>query len=211
LLAWNSESGLIDASLEQTTVPTILQSVELLRLQEAIESFPPRSVASFLLNICTSYGTDSFFYFDQAQFLDDIDQFYMDPTSSLRYDASFICLALAAFALGAQRTPLVRPKDLIPGPCIEEGDPGHIFYQQARALIPDVIERTCLRSIQATFALGVYLLPQTAIGSSYVYIGIALRKAVAFDLHLNTVDPTLEQQETEARRRLWWSIYSVER
>ncbi|KAF7556795.1 hypothetical protein G7Z17_g1123 [Cylindrodendrum hubeiense] len=193
------------------TRPMILQPAELSRLRNAIEAFPPRPVAEFLLSVCMKHAVDIFFYFDQAQFLIDIDQFYTDPNSHLRSDSSFVCLAMAAFALGSQWTLLERPDGLSPGPRPEDGDPGQVFGSHAKTLIPDIIDRPCLRSIQAPFVLGVYLMPASAIGSSYVYIGLALRKALAFDLHQNTDDQTLDEREREVRRRLWWSIYSLER
>jgi hypothetical protein len=59
--------------------------------------------------------------------------------------------------------------------------------------------------------MGVYLLPASAIGSSYVYLGLALRKALALDLHLASDDTTLSEEEQEIRRRIWWSIFSLER
>ncbi|KPM43653.1 hypothetical protein AK830_g2865 [Neonectria ditissima] len=193
------------------TRPTILQPAELSRLRSAMDTFPPRPVADFLLSVCMKRATDIFFYFDQAQFLTDIHQYYTDPASHLRSDSSFVCLAMAAFALGSHWTQLERPDGSSPGSRPEDGDPGRVFYSQAKALIPDIIDRPCLRSIQAPFVLGVYLMPASAIGSSYVYMGLALRKALAFDLHQNSDDQNIDEREREVRRRLWWSIYSLER
>ncbi|KAL2694900.1 hypothetical protein Neosp_001489 [[Neocosmospora] mangrovei] len=42
-------------------------------------------------------------------------------------------------------------------------------------------------------------------------MGLALRKALAFDLHQSSDDQMLDEREREVRRRLWWSIYSLER
>lgn len=198
--------------LEQQVLRTPpLQSVELQRLRRAVDAFPPRPVADFLLSVCIDHGTDSFFYFNQPQILAEIHEFYTDSSSRLRSDCSFICLAHAAFALGSQWTTLARPQgsksSLIP----DDSDPGRIFYNQARSLIPDVIDLPCLRAIQAPFVMGVYLLPASAIGSSYIYLGLALRKALALDLHLNSDDLSLGEEEKEIRRRIWWSIYSLER
>jgi hypothetical protein len=191
-------------------VPT-LQPDELQRLRKAVCAFPPRPVADFLLSVCIEHGTDSFFYFNQAQFLADIEQFYTDPSSRLRSDCSFVCLAHAAFALGSQWTTLAKPEGTGSRLLPEDGDPGRIFYNQARSLIPDVIDRPCLRSVQAPYVMGVYLLPASSIGSSYVYLGLALRKALALDLHLNSDEPSISDEEKEIRRRIWWSIYSLER
>ena len=182
------------------------------RLRDAIAAFPPRPVADFLLTVFIRHATDLFFYIDQNQFLIEIDHFYTNPSYPLRSDAGFICLALAIFALGSQWTPMERPEGLENTHQQEKGaDLGRVFFRQAKTLIHDIIDRPCLRSIQAPFVLGVYLMPANAIGSSYVYMGLALRKALAFDLHLHSEDQNMSAREKEVRRRLWWSLYSLER
>ena len=130
--------------------------------------------------------------------------------SPLRADAGFIGLALAAFALGSQFTPLEKPQG-VSRTTVDEKDPGLVFHNQVRMLIPDLIERPNLRSIQVTFLMGIYLLPSSAVGSSFVYMGLALRQALAFELHQETDDPSLDEHEREVRRRLWWALYSLER
>lgn len=181
------------------------------RLQVAIGAFPPRQIADFLVSVFVKHATDLFFYFDQDQMLTELDQFYKNENCPLRSDLSFVCLALATFALGSQWTTLERPEESVVSLNREDDDLGRVFYTHAKTLIPDVIDRSCLRSIQAPFLLGVYLMPANAIGSSYIYIGLALRKAIAFDLHLESIDESIDPTEIEIRRRLWWSIYSLER
>lgn len=191
--------------------PREMHPSELSRLIAAINAFPPRPVADFLLHVFMKYATDVFFYFDQAQVLADIDEFYGNLSSALRGDPSFICLAMATFALGSQWTPLERPKGFESGQHKENVDIGREFSFHAKALLPDIIERSCLRSIQAPFILGVYHLPASAFGTSYVFLGLALRKALASDLHLDPEDTTITDREKEIRLRLWWSIFSLER
>ena len=193
------------------TRPKALQPSEIARLHTAIEAFPPRPIADFLLSVFMKHATDLFFYFDQDQMLREVDEFYQDDNSPLRFDIGFVCLLLATFALGSQWTPLERPEESAVTLNRDNDDLGRVFYSHAKTLIPDIIDRSCLRSIQAPFLLGVYLMPANAIGSSYVYMGLALRKALAFDLHLLSDDQTIDEKENEIRRRLWWSIYSLER
>ncbi|CDM29255.1 Zn(2)-C6 fungal-type DNA-binding domain [Penicillium roqueforti FM164] len=193
------------------TRPKALHPYEVARLHAAIDAFPPRLIADFLISVFIKHATDTFFYFDQDQILSEIDQFYTDTTSPLRSDLSFVCLAMAIFALGSQWTPLERPDEFAVSLHRDNDDLGQVFYTHAKTLIPDLIDRPCLRSIQAPFLLGVYLMPASAIGSSYVYMGLALRKALAFDLHLNPEDQAVDDREREVRCRLWWSIYSLER
>ncbi|CAG7969170.1 unnamed protein product [Penicillium nalgiovense] len=197
--------------LKHMTRSKALHPSEMARLHAAIDAFPPRPIADFLLSVFIKHATDTFFYFDQDQILSEIDQFYNDTTSSLRSDLSFVCLVMATFALGSQWTPLERPDESAVSLHRDNDDLGQVFYTHAKTLIPDLIDRPCLRSIQAPFLLGVYLMPASAIGSSYVYMGLALRKALAFDLHLNPEDQAVDGREREVRCRLWWSIYSLER
>lgn len=144
----------------------------------------------------------------------DIDQFYIDSGSPLRHDTRFVCLALAAFALGSQWTTLEKPSETQRSTNIQPdyGDPGKIFYSHAKTLVPDIIDRPNLVTVQAIYLLGVYLMPASAISSSYVYLGLALRTALTINLHMdNSGDATLSSTEKEVRRRLWWSVYSLER
>ncbi|RKK42628.1 hypothetical protein BFJ66_g10389 [Fusarium oxysporum f. sp. cepae] len=206
----NPEEQEVVVTQAQTAHTNRLSDSEYARLKSVVDSFPPRPVADFLVSVCIRHGVDIFFYFDQAQIMDEIAQFYTNSSSPLRTDPSFICLALGLFALGSNWTPLERPIDS-PLPHGDDSDLGRVFFRQAKLLIPDVIERTDLKAIQACFLLGIYLMPLNAAGSSYVYMGMALRKALAFDLHQSPDDQMIDDREKEIRCRLWWSIYSLER
>ncbi|KAL0939983.1 C6 zinc finger domain protein [Colletotrichum truncatum] len=204
------ERDMAKAQARLSRTPT-MEPAEMRRVKKAVKRFPPRPVADFLLSVCITYGTDVFFYFDQAQFTSELELFYNNQTSRLRTDTGFVCLALAVFALGSHWTCLAKPKSTNSNSVPEDLDPGRGFYNQARILMADLIDRPCLRSVQAAFVLGVYLMPTSAISASYVYMGLALRKALAIGLHLEPDEPSQSEDEKEMRRRLWWSIYSLER
>ncbi|KAE8146291.1 fungal-specific transcription factor domain-containing protein [Aspergillus avenaceus] len=197
-------------TMQTTADRRALHSSDRTRLRVAIEAFPPPSIAKFLLSVFINHATDTFFYGDQAQFLFEVDQFYTNLASPLRLDPTFVCVALAAFALGSQWTPLERP-DGVANDINTDDDLGWEFYCHAKGFLSDIIDRPCLRSVQASFILGVYLMPARAIGSSYVYMGLALRLALACELHQEPDDPAIGPKEQEIRRRLWWSVYSLER
>ncbi|KAL2818033.1 fungal-specific transcription factor domain-containing protein [Aspergillus granulosus] len=191
--------------------PMMPQPSEINRIQRASSALPPKPVADFLISVCLTHAHDVFFYVDQAQFLANVDQLYTDSTSPLRLDSGFVCLTLSILALGSQWTELERPSSFPAHLRPNGGDPGRIFYEEARTLIPDIIDRTSLTSIQAPFILGIYSLPDRALGSAYAYMGLALRKAVALELHQLTDASALSEHEKQIRCRLWWSVYSLER
>lgn len=185
---------------------------EVRRLRKVVDKFPPKAIADFLLSVCICHSMDNFYYFNQSRFTSELDRFYADPDSCWRRDPGFVCLALATFALGSQWTTMARPGrvDEVTSPS-EGSDPGRIFYHLARSMMGDIVDRACVRSVQAAYVLGVYLMPASAIGASYVYMGLALRKALAIGLHQESDDPVLTEDEREARRRLFWSIWALER
>lgn len=188
-----------------------LRAAELRRLNQATRAFPQRSIAEHLIKVLIKHGTDCFFYFDQAQVLSELDDYYTNPDSSLRFDTGFVCLALAAFALGSQWTTL---RDSSPSSPVQGDDMdsmGRTFYEQARLLVPDLDDAMSLASVQAPFVLGVYLLPARATGSLHMYLGLALRKAMALDLHVGADASSGSERELEIRSRLWWAVFSLER
>ncbi|KAL5339326.1 fungal-specific transcription factor domain-containing protein [Aspergillus crustosus] len=191
--------------------PMRLQPNEISRIQKASRTLPPRSVADFLISVCLTHASDIFFYLDQAQFLADVDQLYADSASPLRLDSGFMCLVLSVLALGSQWTELERPSSFPADLRPDGGDLGRVFYEDARSLIPDLMDRISLTSIQAPFILGVYSLPDRAVMSAYAYMGLSLRKAVALELHQQTDDSKLSERDKQIRCRLWWSLYSLER
>jgi len=188
-----------------------LRSAELKRLRQATHTFPPREQADNLLTILIENGTDCFFYFDQAELLAGINEFYENPSSKLRTDAGFVCLAHAAFALGSQWIELAGSVAPATSLRVSDKEAGRDFYEQARSLIPDLDDKMSLESVQAPFVLGVYSLPARATGSLHMYLGLALRKALALDLHVGTDDAQLSLRAREVRSRLWWAVFSLER
>lgn len=188
-----------------------LRAAELKRLDQATKAFPQRSVAEHLVTALIEHGTDSFFYFDQAELISELAEFYTSPGSNLRYNAGFVCLALAAFALGSQWTALHGPESSSPIQGEDVDSLGRSCYEQARLLIPDLDNSLSLSSVQAPFLLGVYSLPANATGSLHMYLGLALRKAMALDLHVCAQNMEDSGRGREVRSRLWWAIFSLER
>ncbi|KAI7463343.1 hypothetical protein KC357_g8241 [Hortaea werneckii] len=181
------------------------------RLKAAQSRFPPWRVARFLASVCIEHGTDCFFYFDQPRFMADLFESYHRKDSHHNQNPSFICLALGVFALGSQWTGLSKPSNCASVPIPEDRDPGRLFYEAAQTLTGDVLQSPSLTSVQAAFVLSVYLLPASAFGAAFVYMGLALRKAMALELHREASDPATSEVDRESRRRLWWAIYSLER
>jgi proline utilization trans-activator len=47
--------------------------------------------------------------------------------------------------------------------------------------------------------------------AAFLYVGTALRMAISLALHQEVPDPRLDEASKEQRRRIWWSVYSLDR
>ncbi|KAB8346276.1 hypothetical protein FH972_023320 [Carpinus fangiana] len=71
-----------------------------------------------------------------------------------------------------------------------DGPPGFSFFSQALQFLPDLHEEGSLLGVE---------------------VGLALRMAISLGLHQEIDDPSLTDEDKEHRRRLWWSVYSMDR
>jgi hypothetical protein len=133
--------------VQESPLASDLRSAELKRLQQAIHAFPPREQIDNLLTILIENGTDCFFYFDQAEFLAGIHKFYENPSSELRTDTGFVCLAHAAFALGSQLVELASSEAPAASLHSNGKEAGREFYERARSLIPDLDDKMSVESV----------------------------------------------------------------
>jgi hypothetical protein len=133
--------------VQESPLASDLRSAELKRLRQAIHAFPPREQIDNLLTILIENGTDCFFYFDQAEFLAGIHKFYENPSSELRTDTGFVCLAHAAFALGSQLVELASSEAPAASLHSNGKEAGREFYERARSLIPDLDDKMSVESV----------------------------------------------------------------
>ncbi|KAH8899932.1 hypothetical protein GQ53DRAFT_204272 [Thozetella sp. PMI_491] len=184
---------------------------ELLRI--ALDGFPPRNVADFLVDTFFHTVEANYYYMDRDRFKDRLQRCYADMTpEGVDHDASFVCLVLIVFAMGSQFADLRAPAQLISSMAVSKHGPGMVFYVKAKLLLSDVITTGSLESIQACFLIGLFLLPSNTSDLSYVYHGMALKMAISAGLHREIADASgLDQRVMHVRNRLWWSLYTSER
>lgn len=108
-----------------------------------------------------------------------------------------------------------------------DGPPGFSYFMQALELLPDIHEEGSVLLVEVLSLVGYFMqnLNRRDAAFSYVsrqirawfvmptsrQIGLALRMAISLGLHQEVSDPTLDETEREHRRRLWWSVYSMDR
>ncbi|KAE8363812.1 fungal-specific transcription factor domain-containing protein [Aspergillus caelatus] len=181
-------------------------------LSAAVASCPPRQIARFLANIFFKYAETHYFFVRKGWFFENLDVLYNDPSSFGRKGAAVISIMLTIFAIGTQYAYLDSPsRDTTKDGDFSEDDIGATFYQNAVRLLPEIIESSCLESVQACLLFGFYSLPIDASGLGYIYINLAVRLAMQNGMHRKCKGDLFNPDMIETRNRVWWTAYSLER
>lgn len=114
------------------------------------------------------------------------------------------------FALGSSFQHLLdRPKtQLCDGSKETERLLGGRYFQIARKLLPQIMLSVSIEGVQATALMALLLAPIGRRASSYSFIGLSLKMAVALSLHrlVMSADPLMEES-----KRVFWTVWALER
>lgn len=99
------------------------------------------------------------------------------------------------------------------------GPPGIEYFTEALQLLPDAYEKGSVLCVETLALVGYFLQNLNQPDTAFLYIGMALRMAISLGLHQeasqspdpNRPDHVLDEATREHRRRVWWSIYSLDR
>ncbi|KKZ61729.1 hypothetical protein EMCG_03758 [[Emmonsia] crescens] len=92
-----------------------------------------------------------------------------------------------------------------------DGPPGFEYFQQAMNLLPDIHEQPSVTFVEVLSLVGYFFQNLNRRDAAFLYIGLALRMAISLGLHQEVSDDSLDDHAREHRRRLWWSVYSMDR
>ncbi|GJP92867.1 fungal-specific transcription factor [Aspergillus niger] len=183
-------------------------------LSAALACFPPRPITGFLVKTFLKYAATHWFLVEEDWLLDRAHRLYTDPASLGDTAAAVASILLSVLAIGTQYAHLESPSDRDPKnqtPSFSEEDVGVRFYEQSIRLLPEIIELSCLESVQACLLLGFYALPVDASGLGYIYINLAVRLAMQNGMHRKCRRDAFSPVMMETRNRVWWTAYSLER
>lgn len=100
------------------------------------------------------------------------------------------------------------------------GPPGFDYFTEALNLLPETHEEGSVPCVETLALAGYFMQNMNRRDAAFQYIGRALRMAVSLGLH-HEVDsssgtvspdkPMLDDVARERRRRVWWSVYSLDR
>lgn len=99
-----------------------------------------------------------------------------------------------------------------------KGPPGFEYFSHALQLLPEAHEEGSITGVETLALIGYFMQNMNRRDAAFLYIGMALRMAISLGLHQevssttssNTL-PQLDEETREHRRRVWWSVYSLDR
>jgi hypothetical protein len=190
-------------------------------ISDILAVMPPRPVATFLTNVFFKHATSVYYYVDRRWFDETLDNIYTKPVSLRSKDVTAICVVLMVLAVGTQYVHLESPdrhKTSSTGIATDsevqsswELEIGSGFYRQVAKLLSEVIHAGSLLSVQVLLLLGLYSLPIDASGLSYIYLNLAIKVAIQNGMHRKVSRNVLDPRTKEIRRRIWWTVYCMER
>lgn len=91
------------------------------------------------------------------------------------------------------------------------GPPGFEYFTNALELLPDMHEEGSILFVETLALVGYFMQNLNRIDAAFLYVGMALRMAITLGLHQESNYPGLDEAAKERRRRVWWSVYSLDR
>ncbi|KAF3763308.1 hypothetical protein M406DRAFT_262434, partial [Cryphonectria parasitica EP155] len=92
-----------------------------------------------------------------------------------------------------------------------QGPPGFDYFTRALELLPDVHEEGSILFVETLALVGYFMQNLNRRDAAFLYVGMALRMAITLGLHQESTNSELDDLTRERRRRVWWSVYSLDR
>ncbi|KAM7184250.1 fungal-specific transcription factor [Naviculisporaceae sp. PSN 640] len=99
-----------------------------------------------------------------------------------------------------------------------KGPPGFDYFTHALQLLPDPHEEGSILCVETLALVGYFMQNMNRRDVAFLYIGMALRMAISLGLHQEVKSSSdqpvvheIDEAVREHRRRVWWSIYSLDR
>lgn len=91
------------------------------------------------------------------------------------------------------------------------GPPGFEYFTHALELLPDMHDEGSTLFVETLALVGYFMQNLNRRDAAWLYIGMALRMAITLGLHQEASNADLDDAAKEHRRRVWWSVYSLDR
>ena len=169
-----------------------------------LPQLPPRDFARRLYFAQYAYIGSIFSFLEPQAFEARMGLVYdQPPDTSSRENCLAICQILLIFAYGQMYSVNQWSGN--------DGPPGFAYYKHALRFLPEIHEEGSILFVEVLGLVAPYMQNLNRRDAAFLYIGLALRMAISLGLHQEVSDPGIALVEREHRRRVWWSVYSMDR
>ncbi|KAG7294530.1 hypothetical protein NEMBOFW57_004605 [Staphylotrichum longicolle] len=166
-----------------------------------------KQAARLLFNDQYSYIGTIFAFADRTRFEQLLDEVYSrrlditDSASCLAHAKLLVIMAFGQFYSVNQGLGSVSM-------------PGSEYFAAAVQLLPEIHGPPSIRFVETLCLVGYFMQNLTYRAAAFAYVGLAVRMAISLGMHEEVPEPdraALTGEELEYRRRVWWSVYSMDR
>lgn len=165
---------------------------------------PPLDIARELFAAQYTYIGTIFSFTDPAGFERLLQKAYRGPPDMGDQDA---CLAYSKLLVILAFGKLYSVNQWID----YSGPPGFEYFTHALELLPDIHDEGSTLFVETLALVGYFMQNLNRRDAAWLYVGMALRMAITLGLHQETSNQNLDEVSIEHRRRVWWSVYSLDR
>ncbi|KAL4735918.1 fungal-specific transcription factor domain protein [Aspergillus similis] len=144
---------------------------------------------------------------DEAEFREHYKSLWTDSATT-RAPSALVDIVLAlCMQFGVAITPDNRPD--VDGSIQDASVAGRWYYRRSQTLLMSELETPSISTVQCHIFSAVYLCNASFQNMAHTTLALAVRTAQILGLHL---DPhaDLPRPQRELRRRIWWTLYTVE-
>ncbi|KAE8374679.1 hypothetical protein BDV26DRAFT_34367 [Aspergillus bertholletiae] len=169
-----------------------------------VAGLPSLDHSLFLMNVTKFHTGQMFHLFDETSFMAKLYEFYRDPAENMQTGGLWFIQFLVIMALGKAFTSLKANDGALPG--------ANLFLK-AYMMLPDYscLWREPSLSGELLCAMALYLQCIDWRMSAHNMIGQALRIMLVHGYHTNIPRGTLEDSALERSRKVWWTVFNIER
>ncbi|KAK6068274.1 C6 transcription factor [Seiridium cupressi] len=180
-------------TFSRSVIP-VLKHADFQRSIQVRHKLPRRAYARLLVQTVVGFVGQDYHLLRKRSYFTKVDQIYDDPA---RADSVSLCRLFAVLALGE-----LYLKGSESGEGGSKAVPGTAFFLQAVMHFEEHYEEPDVEYIETLLLLN----------NAYTYTGLALRLSISIGLHRNiTYEPGISLAEIENRRRVWWTVYTLDR
>ncbi|KAH8788152.1 hypothetical protein F5883DRAFT_478816 [Diaporthe sp. PMI_573] len=169
-----------------------------------ISGLPSKGIALHYLQ-CVKFRTQPLFYlFDELDFNSHLNAFYKDAVAYSSANPVWYIHYLVLMAFGKA----LDPHERLEGPWRFQVPQ---YFQRALSLMPDMtyLADEPLETPEMLCCIALYLQCIDHRRAAISYIGLALRMAHLYALHLDLQESIVGSQNVERGRRIWWTVYAL--